>query len=85
MPRIPLSTEPGEYMLRHTFKTMSPKASLEAGGVDKLPNSCSTCHHHKDTQLEQLVGFLEASIQRDIPLPISVHRRPELPTKGTGE
>jgi formate-dependent nitrite reductase cytochrome c552 subunit len=81
MPRIALSNARGEYMLRHTFMIMSPEASLQAGGVDNLPNSCSTCHHHKNTQLEQLVGFLETSIKRDTPRPVSVHRRPPEPQK----
>ena len=74
MPRIAMSTESGEA-LRHTFKLMSPEASLKAGGVDKIPNACSNCHHHKDTPLEDLVGFLEASVKRDMPLPFSVHRK----------
>jgi hypothetical protein len=76
MPRITMSWESGAA-LRHTFRFMSPKASLKAGGVEKLPNACSTCHHHKNTSLEDLIGFLEASIKRDTPLPFSVHRRSE--------
>jgi hypothetical protein len=80
MPRINMSAESGAA-LRHTFKLMSPQASLKAGGVDKVPNSCSSCHHHINTPLEELVGFLEASIKRDTPLPFSVHRRPERPEK----
>jgi formate-dependent nitrite reductase cytochrome c552 subunit len=76
MPRIEMGTESGP-VLRHTFKVMSPAASLKAGGVDKRPNSCSSCHYHKDTPLEDLVGFLEAAVKRDTPLPYSVHRRPE--------
>jgi len=76
MPRIAMSAESGD-VLRHTFKLMSPEESLKAGGVDKMPNACSSCHHHKDTPLEDLAGFLEASIKQDMPLPFSVHRRPE--------
>ena len=76
MPRIAMSAESGD-VLRHTFKLMSPQESLKAGGVDKMPNACSSCHHHKDTPLEDLAGFLEASIKQDMPLPFSVHRRPE--------
>ena len=80
MPRIAMSAESGD-VLRHTFKLMSPQESLKAGGVDKMPNACSSCHHHKDTPLEDLAGFLEASIKQDMPLPFSVHRRAETPKK----
>jgi formate-dependent nitrite reductase cytochrome c552 subunit len=80
MPRITMSAESGAA-LRHTFRLMSPEDSLKAGGVDKLPNACSSCHHHKKTPLEDLVGFLEAAVKRDMPLPFSVHRRPEQQAK----
>ncbi len=80
MPRITMSAESGAA-LRHTFKLMSPVDSLKAGGVDKLPNSCSSCHHHKNTPLQDLIGFLEAAQKRDTPLPFSVHRQPERPEK----
>jgi formate-dependent nitrite reductase cytochrome c552 subunit len=76
MPRITMSAESGAA-LRHTFKLMSPERSLKAGGIDKLPNSCSSCHHHKNTPLEALAGFLEAAKKNDTPLPFSVHKRPE--------
>ena len=59
----------------HTFKFVSPEVSLRAGGVDKKPNSCSGCHHHKDTPLEALVEFLDAVKKEDMPLPFSVHGR----------
>ncbi len=80
MPRIEMSTESGPA-LRHTFRLMSPEASLKAGGVDKQPNSCSSCHHHKKTPLRDLVGFLEAANKKDTPLPFLVHRRPAPPEK----
>lgn len=80
MPRIEMSTESGPA-LRHTFKLMSPEASLKAGGVDEQPNSCSSCHHHKKTPLRDLVGFLEAANKKDTPLPFLVHRRPAPPEK----
>jgi len=76
MPRITHNAEIGG-ILRHNFKVMTPEASLKAGGVDKLPNACSACHHHKDTPLEDLVGFMEAAKKKDMPLPFSVHRRPK--------
>ncbi len=76
MPRIVMGPE-SEPALRHTFKVMLPEESLKAGGVDKVPNSCSSCHHHKNTPLVDLIDFLKASKKRDTPLPFSVHRRPE--------
>jgi formate-dependent nitrite reductase cytochrome c552 subunit len=78
MPRITKNAEIGG-ILRHNFMVMTPLASLRAGGVDKLPNACSSCHHHKDTPLEDLIGFMEAAKKTDMPLPFSVHRRPEPP------
>jgi hypothetical protein len=78
MPRIMMSAESGAA-LRHTFKLMSPDESLKAGGIDKVPNSCSSCHHHKKTPLRDLVSFLEASIKWDTPVPFSVHGGPAQP------
>jgi predicted CXXCH cytochrome family protein len=57
----------------HTFRFISPELSIWAGGVDKQPNSCSGCHHHKDTPLEVLVGFLDAVKKEDMPRHFSVH------------
>lgn len=59
----------------HTFKFVSPEESLRAGGVDKMPNSCSGCHHHKDSSLESLVEFLDAVKKADMPVPFSVHKK----------
>ncbi len=63
----------------HTFRFMFPEASLKAGGIDKQPNACSTCHHHKDTPLDDLAGFLEAAKKNDMPKPFTVHQRREEP------
>jgi len=57
----------------HTFRFISPADSIKAGGVDKLPNSCSGCHHHKDTPLGDLVEFLDAAKKADMPKPFTVH------------
>ncbi len=57
----------------HTFKFISPAESIKAGGVDKQPNSCSSCHYHKDTPLENLVEFLDAAKKADMPIPFTVH------------
>jgi hypothetical protein len=59
----------------HTFEFVSPEESLRAGGVDKKPNSCSGCHHHKDSPLEGLVEFLDAVKKKDMPVPFTVHQR----------
>ncbi len=63
-----------EHEHSHTFKFLSPELSLRAGGVDKQPNSCSGCHHHKETPLENLVGFLDAAKKEDMPKPFNAHR-----------
>ncbi|MDP3297604.1 MAG: ammonia-forming cytochrome c nitrite reductase subunit c552 [Thermodesulfovibrionia bacterium] len=57
----------------HTFQFISPEESIRAGGVDKKPNSCSSCHHHKDTPLVNLVEFLDAAKKADMPKPFTVH------------
>jgi hypothetical protein len=72
-----------EHEHSHTFKFISPEESIIAGGVDKQPNSCNGCHHHKDTPPENLLGFLDAAKKEDMPKPFTVHRKPKL--KVTGE
>ena len=57
----------------HTFQFISPAESIKAGGVDKQPNSCNSCHHHKDTPPENLVEFLNAVKMADMPKPYTVH------------
>jgi hypothetical protein len=59
----------------HTFRFISPALSIEAGGVDKQRNSCSNCHHHKDTPLLNLVEFLDAAKRADMPKPFTAHQR----------
>jgi hypothetical protein len=54
---------------------MYPQASLKAGGVDKQPNACNSCHHHKDTPVDAMVGFIEAAKKNDMPLPFTVHKK----------
>jgi hypothetical protein len=53
---------------------MYPEATIKAGGNDKQPNACNSCHHHKDTPLETLAGFLEAAKKNDMPKPFIVHQ-----------
>lgn len=75
MPRVAKIGEAGDAH-SHTFRFMYPQATLKAGGSDKQPNACNSCHHHKDTPTEALVGFLEAVKQNDMPRPFTVHQRP---------
>ncbi len=76
MPRVARSPESGD-VISHTFRFMSPVETLKAGGKEKQPNACSNCHHHKDTPVETLAAFLEASIKKDIARPFEVHKKPE--------
>lgn len=78
MPRVAKIGEAGDAH-SHTFRFMFPQATLKAGGVDKQPNACNSCHHHKDTPSEALVGFLEAAKKNDMPKPFAVHQRPTHP------
>ncbi|MCJ7806909.1 MAG: hypothetical protein MUP57_05120 [Clostridia bacterium] len=75
MPRAASIGEAGDAH-SHTFRFMYPQASLKAGGNDKQPNACNSCHHHKDTPIEELAGFLEAAKKNDMPKPLNVHQRP---------
>jgi formate-dependent nitrite reductase cytochrome c552 subunit len=74
MPRVAKIGEAGDAH-SHTFRFMFPQNTLKAGGLDKQPNACNSCHHHKDTSTEALVGFLEAVKQNDMPRPFTVHQR----------
>ena len=80
MPRVGTIGEAGDSH-SHTFRFMFPQATVEAGGVDKQPNACNSCHHHKNTPTEALVGFLEASKNNDMPKPLAVHQRTEEPQR----
>ncbi len=50
MPRIAKSAESGDIR-SHVFVTLLPKDTLEN---PKIPNSCQTCHRHKNEDLEDL-------------------------------
>ncbi len=73
MPRVARIGEAGDAH-SHTFRFMYPKATVKAGGYDKQPNACNSCHHHKDTPVEDLVGFMEAVKKNDMPRPFTVHQ-----------
>jgi hypothetical protein len=78
MPRVAKIGEAGDAH-SHTFRFMFPEATLKEGGLDKQPNACSSCHHHKDTPVETLVGFLEGAKKNDMPKPFTVHLKKEEP------
>jgi cytochrome c553 len=75
MPKVARIGEAGDAH-SHTFRFMFPEFSLKAGGVDKQPNACSACHHHKDTPVETLIGFRQAAKNNDMPKPLTVHEWP---------
>ena len=50
MPRIAKSAESGDIR-SHVFATLLPKDTLENPDI---PNSCQTCHKHKDEDLKEL-------------------------------
>ncbi len=43
----------------HHFKVVSPQATIDAGGLDKQPNSCNSCHYHKNDRPEDLLRILK--------------------------
>ncbi len=43
----------------HEFRVISPADSINAGGVDKQPNSCNQCHYHKKDDPKILLQTLE--------------------------
>jgi predicted CXXCH cytochrome family protein len=74
MPRTVKSAYAGDER-SHTFRFLSPELSLEAApgaspreAFKKQPNSCTGCHHHEDTPLENLMGALAEVRMRDMPL-----------------
>jgi len=56
MPRIANSAESGDIH-SHVFMALLPKHTLEN---PVIPNSCQTCHKHKDQDLKELQNAFEA-------------------------
>ncbi len=73
MPKVAAIGEAGDAH-SHTFNFISPLDTLKAGGLEKQPNACNNCHHHKDTPVETLAGFLEAARKNDMPKPFTAHK-----------
>jgi hypothetical protein len=55
MPRIARSPESGDTH-SHVFVTLLPEDTLKN---PQVPNSCQTCHKHKDTDLATLQNLYE--------------------------
>ncbi len=64
MPRIAKSAESGDIH-SHVFVTLLPEDTLKN---PKIPNSCQTCHKHKDEDLKELQMAWEALAK--LPKPI---------------
>jgi hypothetical protein len=74
---MPKTVKEGAYALEersHTFKFLGPDESFKYGGVSNQPNSCSGCHHHKDTPLANLMGAWSAVKQKGTPSPVETQK-----------
>jgi hypothetical protein len=58
----------------HVFKTLLPKETIENKDV---PNSCQTCHKHKDQDLKELQAAWDALVV--IPKPSGKNIEPIAP------
>ena len=74
MPRVATIGEAGDAH-SHTFRFMFPGTTLKAGGLDKQPNACNSCHHHQNTPVEELAAYIEAARISDMPKPFFVHSK----------
>lgn len=63
MPRIVKTAESGD-LHSHVFQTLLPKETL---ADPKVPNSCQTCHRHKDDKLEDLQKRFDALARLPVP------------------
>lgn len=67
MPRIAMSDESGDNH-SHTFVALLPKDTLNN---PKIPNSCQTCHKHKDTDLATLQKLYDGIAKKSL---LQVHQ-----------
>jgi len=70
MPRIAKSAESGDIH-SHVFVALLPKDTLRN---TKLPNSCQTCHKHKDADLKELQIAYDALVK--LPKPVGIPVKP---------
>ncbi|MBI5551357.1 MAG: hypothetical protein HY911_07600 [Desulfobacterales bacterium] len=78
MPRIVTSAESGD-LHSHVFTTLLPSETLKN---KEMPNSCQTCHKHKNEDLKELQAKWEAlaKIPKPVGNPIEpISYRPEAP------
>ena len=62
MPRIAMSAESGDNH-SHTFVALLPKDTLNN---PKVPNSCQTCHKHKDSDLATLQKLYDSITKKSL-------------------
>jgi hypothetical protein len=62
MPRIVKSAESGDTH-SHVYVTLLPEDTMKNA---KIPNSCQTCHHHKDTDVQTLDKWLKAASDKSL-------------------
>jgi len=43
----------------HEFTVISPKKTIDEGGLEKQPNSCNSCHYHKNDSPEDMLNVIE--------------------------
>ena len=67
MPKIVTSAESGDTH-SHVFMTLLPEDTLRNPNI---PNSCQTCHKHKNTDLKTLQRMYDGLVQKDL---IRVHQ-----------
>jgi len=48
----------------HQFKVIPPNDSINAGGIDKQPNSCNSCHYHKKDDPKILQKILDKRLAK---------------------
>ena len=70
MPRIARSEESGDTH-SHVFVTLLPKDTMQN---PQVPNSCQTCHKHKDTDLKTLQEFYDGIVKKSL---LRVHQNPQ--------
>ena len=70
MPRIARSAESGDTH-SHVFVTLLPKDTMQN---PQVPNSCQTCHKHKDTDLKTLQDFYDGIVKKSL---LKVHQNPQ--------
>ena len=72
MPRIAKSAEIGDIR-SHTFIALLPKETI---ADPTIPNSCTTCHRHKDADLQKLQETYDLLTQRPKPVGAMIESTP---------